>query len=277
MQQRLGWHDIPAEVRAAIGTRTGPISQVRTASGGANSALAAVVDGVGGRFFVKGVRHATHAGIAAHRREAAVAPHVARVAPALRWRLPEVAGWDVLGFDAVDARHADYRPGSTDLPAVVELLQTVGEIPCPPQEVTITDAVRRWGPYLPEGAEPAQLVGDALLHTDYNPENVLITSDGTARLIDWAWAARGAPWIDPCCLLLQMIADGHNPASAEHWASRTPAWHTARPRDLDAFAAASLLLWQEIADQDPHRTWTRDMAFAAHAWCQAREARRRHD
>ncbi|APU16207.1 MULTISPECIES: hypothetical protein [Actinoalloteichus] len=273
MQQRIEWHDIPAEVRAAIEARTGPITCVRIPSGGSNSAIAALLDSDGGRVFVKGVRHA-HPGITAHRREAAVTPHVAKVAPALRWRLPDTGGWDVLGLDALDARHADYRPDSTDLPAVVELLQTVGEIPCPPQETAVTDAVRRWGPYLPDGAEIALLAGDALLHTDYNPENVLIGADGTARLIDWAWAARGAPWIDPCCLLLRMITTGHSPASAEHWVGRAPAWHTATPRDLDAFAVASTRLWQEIADQDHHRAWTRDMARAAHTWSQARTARR---
>ena len=46
-------------------------------------------------------------------------PHVAPVAPRLLWHA-QAAGWDLLAFDYIDdARHADYRPGSADLPAVV--------------------------------------------------------------------------------------------------------------------------------------------------------------
>jgi hypothetical protein len=63
--------------------------------------------------------------------------------------------------------------------------------------------------------QPAQLAGDTLLHTDYNPENILITPDGTARLIDWAWPTCGAGWIDPCCLLIRLIAAGHTAHQAE--------------------------------------------------------------
>ncbi|GAO09677.1 hypothetical protein TPA0598_05_03990 [Streptomyces lydicamycinicus] len=49
------------------------------------------------------------------RREAAVAPFLTGVGPALHWRV-EAAGWDLLGFEALDGHHADYSPASPDLP-----------------------------------------------------------------------------------------------------------------------------------------------------------------
>ena len=111
--------------------------------------------------------------------------------------------------------------------------------------------------------------GDTLLHTDYNPENILITPDGTARLIDWAWPTRGAGWIDPCCLLIRLIAAGHTAHQAETWAQRTSAWHTAPGSALDTFTLASARLWQEIADNDP-QPWKQRMATAAREWANAR-------
>ncbi len=53
------------------------------------------------------------------------------------------------------------------------------------------------------------------------PGNVLIASD--ARLVDWAWPTRAAPWIDPACWIVWLIASGHNPADAETSAASVPA------------------------------------------------------
>jgi hypothetical protein len=37
----------------------------------------------------------------------------------------QAAGWDVLAFEHIDgARHADYRPGSPDLPHVIDAPNT---------------------------------------------------------------------------------------------------------------------------------------------------------
>ncbi|MFD3511276.1 hypothetical protein [Nocardia sp. NPDC058666] len=43
--------------------------------------------------------------------------------------------------------------------------------------------------------QPDAFDGDALLHTDWFPTNVLVPGDGV-RVVDWAWASRGAAWID---------------------------------------------------------------------------------
>lgn len=117
-----------------------------------------------------------------------------------------------------------------------------------------------------DGPDAAELLGgDTLLHTDYNPENVLITAGGAARLIDWAWPSRGAAWIDPCVLIVRLIAAGHAPEQAERCVGSVPAWQAAPPEGIDAFAAASVRLWAEIAENDP-QPWKRDMAKAAQQW-----------
>lgn len=246
----IDWEDPPEDARTAIQARTGPIEHVCAVSEGTNSAFAAVLHTSGGRVFVKGIR-TDHPSVVAQQREAAINPHVRTLAPALRWHLNEVAGWNVLGFEHIEGRHPDYRPGSADLPIVVDVIQALGAIPCP--DTSIRDAGKRWAPYLDRPAAVELFAGDTLLHTDYNPENILITPDGTARLIDWAWPTRGAAWIDPCCLLLRLIAAGH----------------TAPTGALDTFTLASARLWQEIADNDP-QPWKQRMARAAREWADAR-------
>ena len=49
-----------------------------------------------------------------------VAPLVSAISPALLWHVDE-AGWNVLGYEYADGRHADYAPGSPDLDRLVEL------------------------------------------------------------------------------------------------------------------------------------------------------------
>lgn len=190
------------------------------------------------------------------------------LAPAVLWHLDDVAGWNVLGFEHIEGRHPDCSPGSADLPIVVDVMQALGVIPCPDVPV-IRGAGKRWASYLDRPAAVELFAGDTLLHTDYNPDNILLSSDGTARLIDWAWPTRGAAWIDPCCLLIRLIAAGHTARQAETWAQRTRAWHTAPAGALDTFTLASARLWQEIADNDP-QPWKQRMATAAREWADAR-------
>jgi hypothetical protein len=110
------------------------------------------------------------------------------------------------------------------------------------------------------------LRGEALLHTDYNPLNILICHGG-AQIIDWAWPTRGAAFIDPACLILRLIAAGHTPAQAEMSVARVPAWNRASKRAIDIFAVANSRLWCEIATNDPH-PWKTHMAAVVDRWAQ---------
>ena len=44
MERRIAWDDLPRPLKQAIAARTGPISAVRIATAGQNSALAAIID-----------------------------------------------------------------------------------------------------------------------------------------------------------------------------------------------------------------------------------------
>ena len=52
--------------------------------------------------------------------------------------------------------------------------------------------------------------GDALVHRDIRLDNTAVdTQTGSAVLLDWAYAAAGAPWIDLAQLAADVVATGH--------------------------------------------------------------------
>lgn len=257
---RLHWTDLPRAVQTEIEARTGPIQRVETVSGGYNSEIAARLDTVSGTIFVKGLR-SDHPRAWTQRREAAVAPYTGHLAPPLLWRL-ESDGWDLLGFEFVDeGRHADYSAGSPDLLLLADSLTALAEIPAP--AVELKRAEDRWAAYIPDPVHRAALAGRCLAHTDFNPENVIITSGQRAVLVDWAWSTAAAPWLDPALGCIWLIATGRqSPAEAERWASRMPAWRAAPSDALNAFAEANSRLWAEIADENPG-SWSESLRDAA--------------
>ena len=155
-------------------------------------------------------------------------------------------------------------PGSPDLDRVVAVMRELAAIACPDLP-ELRHAAHRWARYTAPGDDPALLDGGALLHTDLTPLNILISPDRT-NIIDWACPTTGAAFIDPACLVLQLIAAGHTPESAEAWVADCPAWTGSDPKAVDAFAAASLRMSRQLADRKPDQTWLAAMADAAQAW-----------
>jgi Phosphotransferase enzyme family len=52
--------------------------------------------------------------------------------------------------------------------------------------------------------------GDVLVHRDIRLDNTTVDADGrSAVLLDWAYAAAGAPWIDLAQLAADVVATGH--------------------------------------------------------------------
>jgi hypothetical protein len=259
---------VPDEVHAAISDQVGLILDMDTVNGGWNSEIATRVRTATGTVFVKGLR-ADHRRVWTQQREAEIGPYVHTVAPRVLWHI-DAAGWSLVAFEHIDGRHADYTPTSGDLPLVVNTLERLGAIPCP--DLPLRAAEQRWSAYIDDPAMLDHLRGDALLHTDFNNQNVLIDED-KARFVDWAWATRGAPWIDPALWVIWLIAaGGHEPAHAESWAARTTTWHTAPIPALNAFADANASLWREIAGDNPD-TWTSRMTSAADQWAAYRTNR----
>ena len=137
-------------VRLAITARTGPVLSAETASDGLNSAIAMSVRTATSVVFVKGLR-TDHPGVVTQRREAMINPYVLSVSPRLCWHIDDIDGWDLLGFDHIPGRHADYAPGSPDLPKVVAAMRRLGQIPCP--DLPIKQADKRWADYVDDPAD----------------------------------------------------------------------------------------------------------------------------
>ncbi|MGW6741493.1 aminoglycoside phosphotransferase [Streptomyces sp. NPDC055025] len=253
--------EVPADVLAAIADTTGPVVKTEHVGSGFNSEIAARVHTGNGTVFVKGLR-ADHPRVWTQQREAEINPHVHGIAPRLLWHL-RPAGWNLLGFEAVDGRPADYAPGSPDVVAVVTLLRRLGQVPCP--DVPLKSMPDRMAAY---SDTPELFAGNRLLHTDWHNTNVLV-HEGSVLLVDWAWASRGAGWIDPALWVLWLIAGGHTASQAELRVASLPAWSDAPREAVDAFAEASARLWREIAGADPD-PWTERMEAAAGTWARHR-------
>jgi len=269
VEQRIAWDDLSGPLKQAIEARTGPIMGVRIASAGQNSPLAAIIDARDGKVFVKGLP-SSHRRVITQAREAAVAPLVKEISPALLWHFDE-AGWNVLGYQYASGRHADYSPGSPDLDRLVQLMEALSAIKVADDPGPFKRAEDRWKPYLDDPETATVFAGPVLTHSDWTPDNVLI-AEHRAWLIDWAWPTLGAAWMDPACWILRLMASGgHTAHEAEQQASRLPAYQAADPAHVDLFADANVRLWDEIA-QSSTTVWTAKMAQAAKSWVDYRQA-----
>jgi hypothetical protein len=260
---RIDWDDLPEGVRSAIQSRTGLVLKAQTASEGLNCEIAALLYTLTEKVFVKGLR-SDHPRVWTQQMEAMINPWVLEVTPRLLWRV-QADGWDVLGFEHIEGRHADYAPGSRDLPKVAQAMRLLGQIPAP--DLPLKRAEQRWAGYVDDESALELLCGDCLLHTDLNPHNVLV--NGTARFVDWAWPTRGAAWIDPACLIVRLMAAGQSPQEAETWARQVPSWSSGCEQAIDTFAKVSARLWEEIAQADP-APWKQRLAAAAADWLRYR-------
>ncbi|WP_106977132.1 aminoglycoside phosphotransferase [Streptomyces sp. NRRL S-920] len=262
---RRHFHDLPLEARQAIADKAGPVHAARTADGGLNSGIAAFLDTDQGPVFVKGIPTG-HSQAPAQRREAAINPHLPRACPRLYWHI-ETAGWDLLGYEVLPGRHADYSTCSPDLSLVAGALAELQNTTVPP-DLLIKAAEQRWAAYAPPGTA-ALFAGDTLLHTDLAPHNVIV--DDRAHIIDWAWPTRGAAWIDPAILILRLLEAGHTLVEADAFANRFASWRTAPAEAKEAFAAANAATWREIARADaaPWKAVMAAHAVALHAHLQA--------
>jgi hypothetical protein len=78
------------------------------------------------------------------------------------------------------------------------------------------------------------LIGDRLVHSDLRPDNMLITRQGAARLVDWNWVARGPAWCDFVGLLPLMH---HHGLDVDRMMQRSPLLEGVDGEAVDAFLA----------------------------------------
>jgi hypothetical protein len=190
------------------------------------------------------------------------------ISPELLWQFDE-AGWNVLGFEHIDGRKAQYTPCSPDIGPVTELMQTLSSIEVPPGPGPWKPIATRLRTYVDDPADALIFAGQSLTHTDWMPDNVLI-SRGRAWLVDWAWATPAQSWIDQGFWVIRLIANGHTIAEAEALASRLPAYAAADPGHVAVFARANVTMWNDIERGRPV-PWTQTMAASARAWAEHRQ------
>lgn len=250
---------IPPTVLDMIEARSGRVLQAHTVTGGPNRAITARVHTDVQTLFVKALP-AGHPRVWTQSWEAAINPYVHGIAPQLVWQANDTA-WHVLGYAHIEARHANWKPGTEDVEPTLDVMEELAGRPLPPVEVKrMTDRIRTYA----ESDELHLFDGSALLHTRWNPENVLVRDSG-ARLVDWAWVSLGAAWIDPALWVLRLIAAGHDPEQAEFAACGHEAWRHASYEALWAFSRAQARRWDSIAAQSADES-PKPMQQAARTW-----------
>lgn len=267
--RRLSWPHLPPALRERIEDRLGsPVVEAAPQDGGFTPGFASVLTGADGRqHFVKAASATAQRPFAAsYRAEASVlAALPAEVpAPRLLWSLDE--DWMVLGIEHCAGRLPAHPWQTSDLESALAALTTCAQVltPLPPDLEVASfgeefqdlpghwDHVRRSRPEQPHLAEAAALAatfdevtdGDALVHTDLRDDNVMIVADGSARVCNWTWPARGAAWIDTVQFLIGPRGDGLDVDAVlcEHPLTReVPADHIDRVLALQAgfFAKAA--------------------------------------
>ncbi|WP_039941165.1 phosphotransferase [Streptomyces himastatinicus] len=250
---------------ALVRPHTGEQPAVEPTSRGNGSDVTAVITCENGPVFVKACPNRPGGRRASIIRERLVNPSVRTVSPKLLWHAQNDE-WIALGFEPVEGRSSDFTPVSADLPRIAAVLDQIKDLPLPPEACNWRET--RWNRFADE--KDADLFkGDTLLFTDVNPDNFMI---GNERIwvVDWSWPTRGAAFIDPACLVVQLIAAGHTAEAAERWAAECRAWADADSAAIDAFAAATLRMNRSQADRYPEAAWLEDMAAAARTWASHR-------
>lgn len=269
---RSDWNDLPAAIRDAIERRTGSITGVRSAPGGNHADLAAALGTAGGTVFVKAARKlADRDGpeVRSLRREAVIAPHMTRFVPGLAWET-ETEGWLALGFIYVPGRAATFVPGSPDLDVLAHVVHVLQATPCP--DVVYLRVEQRWAPF---ADDVSAMAGDALVHTDLNPDNLIIGDDGNVCVVDWALASRGAAWIEAGQLMPWLILAGHSPRQADAWAAQIPSWRHADPDAVNLYSRLAVTFWRRRAAARP-APWMAPYLAAWEGWTAYRTARQAH-
>lgn len=267
---RTDWTELPADLLTCMEAEMGPVVAVEPAPTGNHADVASSVHTAGGKLFVKAARKVSPdqdgPEVRSLRREAAVNPHVSEFAPRLLWTV-EAGGWLALGFEHVEGRRADFTPGSADLAFLAKTIHAIQATPCP--DVVRMAVERRWQSV---ARDVTPMSGGALLHTDLNEDNFIITPDGRPYVVDWAFVARGAAWAELALLIPWLLLAGHSPGEADAWAHQFVSWAEAPPEHIDRFSAAFAEKWR-INSKTNTADWVTRHADLTRRWADHRLGR----
>lgn len=243
---RIGWEDIPVEVRAAVEAVLGAsVVRADNQPGGFSPGLAARCRLSDGRpIFLKAVSPAQNPhSCRIHRREAEVAaklPDRVRHAP-LRY-VHDDGEWVVLAFDEVDGRQPTEPWTLEELDRVIPAVRALGRTRLAADH-GLQSVVQRHRPVfqgwrrLAGGDGDAGVLddwarahldvlaeleshweeaaaGEALIHADLRADNMLLDEHGEVTFVDWPWACVGAPFVDLAFFLPSVgLGGGPDPAT----------------------------------------------------------------
>ncbi len=288
--QRCAWDDLPEAVHREVERRCGPIGRVRPIAAGMNNAAAGIIEHAsgGGTLFYKGIRGDDPR--AWMYRNEVTAAKAGAPGPTLRWVL-ETGEGIVLGWDHIEARHADLAPGASDLDLIAKALYELADRPPLDDRTAFARETQRWeqmrpwrrlSSQRPDRLDPwvranlhrfsqqeevalKALTGTHLAHTDLHERNILI-DDKRAHLIDWAWARRAAPWVDAEMLALRLVAAGHPCEDADRWRLDNLPYAELEPQTRRMFAAEMLGIWLSLAALRADRPLLMEMSHHALQW-----------
>jgi len=251
---RIDWAALPEAVKTQIAARVGGVTEVIPASCGDHAEIAAAVTGPTGKVFVKAA--SSDFGVRSLRYELLASRAVPlSCSPAVEWDF-DADGWLVVGFEHCEGPHADLCPGSRDLDLLELAVKELGGTPAPDLPL--------FSPAARLGFDHPALTGETLIHTDLNPANLIVTSNGL-RIVDWAFTTKAAPWVELAMLVPWLISSGHTPEQAETWLTRFPAWQEINPHILDEFASKNAAKWSSKAGQTTVR-WMHNLALWTGQW-----------
>lgn len=117
-----------------------------------------------------------------------------------------------------------------------------------------------------------EMAGDTLVHLDLRADNLMVRGDGRLIVVDWAWAVRGAAWIDPALLAIEFISSASPEVDADAWLTRIAADHGIGT-DPIVHTLAGVLGYFEFTGRRPDppglptvRAFQRFQAKALRAW-----------
>ncbi|WP_171168745.1 phosphotransferase [Streptomyces sp. I05A-00742] len=240
----------PAISRNAVEGRAGRVIASESIAEGLSCTTAlALTTERSGRLFFKGAREADAEAVAALDWEARVNETVLGVSPAIRHRF-RGGGWSCLAFAYIEGRHADLSPGTKDLAAVTSALRRMQGLSNP--ALPTPRLADRFARYLLPG-EAEHLSGPALLHTDTNPHNIMVSRKGTAYVVDWARAATGPAWLDPAWTAVRLMECGRAPADALAWLDGFASWRHADSRSVETFVNVTCRWWTTVVGEQAAR------------------------
>jgi hypothetical protein len=293
---RLAWEDLPGTVRTWVEDVLGsPVVRAVSQPGGFSPGSAdRVLTRTGQRAFVKAVSGSPNPGTPAlHRREIEVLRDLVDVPEVPALLASEDDGeWVVLVVEDVEGRHPRLPWERPEVDATLGTLESLAArtapLGWPSLSEVLAEDLGAWHrlteePDLRLGLDPwladrrveltemwdrtlPRMAGDRICHLDVRADNLLVEADGRVRLVDWPWAARGAPWTDTACLLVNVRWGGELDVRPVVAAARDLG---AEPEDLLGLLAGLAGLFAESASRPPApglptlREFQRQQAVAA--------------